>query len=268
MFGITNYSGFGAAAAGTSPPTPPPTTGLYLWNDFSNAASLTTSGSRITTASDLSGNGNYTTNTSTKNPTYSANVQNGLGAALFGGTGTTIGRVENFGTDSSPYSVSFSAVARTTASDFLDLEVGLLDLGVLASPYFWYSLQSLHHSPKFTASQRNTGTLTCGTQTGVPGWAIYVYSGGSGLGSSTARVDGGVFNGSGAADTTSTNNPLRVLIGDAHGQTPWLGYVGEVRVFKNAIGTDDIFKEEGYLAWKWGLQGNLPSDHPYKNAPP
>ena len=25
---------------------------------------------------------------------------------------------------------------------------------------------------------------------------------------------------------------------------------------------------EGYLAWKWGLQGNLPAGHPYKNAPP
>lgn len=25
---------------------------------------------------------------------------------------------------------------------------------------------------------------------------------------------------------------------------------------------------EGYLAWKWGLQGNLPADHPYKNAAP
>ena len=25
---------------------------------------------------------------------------------------------------------------------------------------------------------------------------------------------------------------------------------------------------EGYLAWKWGLVANLPSDHPYKNYPP
>lgn len=25
---------------------------------------------------------------------------------------------------------------------------------------------------------------------------------------------------------------------------------------------------EGYLAWKWGLQGNLPANHPYRNGPP
>ena len=35
-------------------------------------------------------------------------------------------------------------------------------------------------------------------------------------------------------------------------------------------GTDisDIEKAEGYLAWKWGLNGLLPSGHPYKNSPP
>jgi len=36
-------------------------------------------------------------------------------------------------------------------------------------------------------------------------------------------------------------------------------------------GTGDISnvqKAEGYLAWKWGLEGSLPSGHPYKMAPP
>ena len=35
-------------------------------------------------------------------------------------------------------------------------------------------------------------------------------------------------------------------------------------------GTDltDLEKAEGYLAWKWGLEGNLPLSHPYKNSPP
>jgi hypothetical protein len=35
-------------------------------------------------------------------------------------------------------------------------------------------------------------------------------------------------------------------------------------------GTDISYLEqaEGYLAWKWGLVGNLPSGHPYKNSRP
>ena len=35
-------------------------------------------------------------------------------------------------------------------------------------------------------------------------------------------------------------------------------------------GTDisTVEEAEGYIAWKWGLQGNLPVGHPYKNAAP
>ena len=35
-------------------------------------------------------------------------------------------------------------------------------------------------------------------------------------------------------------------------------------------GTDisDVQKAEGYIAHKWGLESNLPADHPYKSEPP
>ena len=33
-------------------------------------------------------------------------------------------------------------------------------------------------------------------------------------------------------------------------------------------GPSDRVINEGYLAWKWGYQGSLPNDHPYKNAAP
>ena len=32
--------------------------------------------------------------------------------------------------------------------------------------------------------------------------------------------------------------------------------------------TTQIEKAEGYLAHKWGLEGNLDSSHPYKSTPP
>jgi hypothetical protein len=35
-----------------------------------------------------------------------------------------------------------------------------------------------------------------------------------------------------------------------------------------ALSTDDVSRIEGYLAHKWALTGNLPSDHPYKTEPP
>ena len=56
--------------------------------------------------------------------------------------------------------------------------------------------------------------------------------------------------------------------GPATGENWDDGAVGE---FVFTDGTEDLDtqqKLEGYLAWKWGLQGALPSDHLYKNAPP
>jgi len=46
------------------------------------------------------------------------------------------------------------------------------------------------------------------------------------------------------------------------------GDIAEIVVVQDALGTSDREKLEGYLAWKWGLEGNLPSGHPYKNAAP
>jgi hypothetical protein len=39
-------------------------------------------------------------------------------------------------------------------------------------------------------------------------------------------------------------------------------------IFNSKLAVSDRQKMEGYLAWKWNLQSNLPSNHPYKNAKP
>ena len=45
-------------------------------------------------------------------------------------------------------------------------------------------------------------------------------------------------------------------------------YIGEIILYNRVVTTFERQQIEGYLAWKWGLQGNLPANHPYKNAPP
>jgi len=42
----------------------------------------------------------------------------------------------------------------------------------------------------------------------------------------------------------------------------------EIVLYNVVLSTTNIQKIEGYLAWKWGLQANLPSNHPHKSAPP
>ena len=46
------------------------------------------------------------------------------------------------------------------------------------------------------------------------------------------------------------------------------GTVREIICVKGALSADNQDKIEGYLAWKWGIQGNLPAGHTYKSAPP
>jgi hypothetical protein len=54
-------------------------------------------------------------------------------------------------------------------------------------------------------------------------------------------------------------------IGDFRG---WRGRICEIIALGRSYVVDERNLVEGYLAWKWGLQANLPADHPYKNAAP
>lgn len=53
--------------------------------------------------------------------------------------------------------------------------------------------------------------------------------------------------------------------------TPDQSIIGKVMNFgvtRSALSTTDRQKLEGYLAWYGGIEGQLPSGHPYRNAPP
>jgi len=46
------------------------------------------------------------------------------------------------------------------------------------------------------------------------------------------------------------------------------GMIGEVVIADGNLSEANRQKMEGYLAWKWGQEANLPSGHPYENNPP
>lgn len=72
-------------------------------------------------------------------------------------------------------------------------------------------------------------------------------------------------------NSLQTNQELRLMRNRASQELD--GRLAEffaVAAIPGTGGTDltDLEKGEGYLAWKWGLVGLLPSGHPYKNNPP
>jgi hypothetical protein len=124
--------------------------------------------------------------------------------------------------------------------------------------------------------QRNTGpiyTTGSGTiQTNVPFIACSIWT--------NAAVEM-YLNGSNlvARNTTWKTSPFtfaNYAIGRAiqpanDGNDPlyvWPGSIGEIIVYGAVLSAQERQQVEGYLAWKWNLQSNLPSYHLYKNYPP
>jgi hypothetical protein len=102
----------------------------------------------------------------------------------------------------------------------------------------------------------------------------------SGLSSGAAYLTSGTFNTSGTGNHWINGSGLQthiasyfvsvaasvVTVGSYAGF--WDGDIIETVILATAATTIDRQLIEGYLAHKWGLAANLPSDHPYKNAAP
>jgi hypothetical protein len=71
-----------------------------------------------------------------------------------------------------------------------------------------------------------------------------------------------------------TDNNMEVLSGwsgaaiGRYGGEYYQGMMYEVMIFNPGLSIDRRQKIEGYLAYKWGLSGNLDAGHPYKASPP
>jgi hypothetical protein len=57
-------------------------------------------------------------------------------------------------------------------------------------------------------------------------------------------------------------------LGNRASVTMPFGEINEVIMVPYGASLDTRQRLEGYAAWKWGLQANLPANHPYKNWPP
>ncbi len=139
-----------------------------------------------------------------------------------------------------------------------------------------------------TADQYPTDALTLNQRAFIldisnPG-DVSLYGGGTlfnvnaGLASNSYNVLGAIFNGAsslisinGTATTgvTSGASASGITIGSGGaGNQPLGGDIGEILFYASSISADLEACTEGYLAWKWGLQGSLPGGHPYKSAAP
>jgi hypothetical protein len=217
------------------------------------------------TVADSSGNGfTLSQATSGNQPLLAVNDLNGKNTLGWNG-GTTYYQLAN-------------AIFSGSAAGSAYIVVKLLTDGGGAQLMDWGSSSSSSDWPYqdgvFYLEFGSTVRKTCGARN-VTSTVYRIYSVYSADSDWAFYVDGGTGGSAGGIApfySTTTNTVgwrvAEVDLGRNHIGGIFNGWMAEV-VFTNAKqSTADRQKMEGYLAWKWGLAGNLSASHPYKAAPP
>jgi len=230
--------------------------GCSHWFDATDSSTIILSSGSLTQWNDKSGNGrNLTAVSGFANATVSSAYQNGLNVFNFSGNGlyrTDLGNV------SYPLDV-FIVVALKSLTNHVDV-LGMGDTAVdnFNSLTFAESAASRWHNG---SSFGNRQTISTSNETSLSflliQWSIA-------NGNYLLRRNGTQL--VQASQTYSFSYPASSAfqIGFRHtniNAANFSGYIGEIVVFNNQIGTIDRQSVESYLAQKWGLVSSLPAGH-------
>lgn len=248
----------------TVPFSPLDVDGCRLWLDASDSVVTGSNGIDVIRWNDKSGYGNHATDVS-GGPTLDPNSIGGKRAVYFEGD-SMYGPLVNTGL----YATSFAVVRSNPGMGFSDHPILSTASPAGTTDFVPLSTSSSIGDDDFETSRNNVNVFIYvgdGAQSTLltswyDGTLAHLSVNGT-PSTSTAVVIGGNFsyNRYGLAANPGTLHPP-----DVSGL--WEGYMGEVLVYHTSLTIADRQKVEGYLAWKWGLEGSLPSNHPYKNAPP
>ncbi|MEI7935189.1 MAG: hypothetical protein WCK27_00740 [Verrucomicrobiota bacterium] len=226
-------------------------TNLSLWLDASSSGSVTVNGANVSQWSDISGRGNNVTNSNVSaQPLYQPTGLNNLPTINFSTSGMWLVGTGTFGVSgNSPRALAAvmnggllatGTPANTEAFGF-DITAG----GNVWAPYF-YGTDVYGYAPAFSYHS----VVMFGQ-----------YSNGVGSG----YANGSFF---GSTSFTANTVPAPIRLGTRSDGATRTGAFSEIVYVNTALPSAQQQRLEGYLAWKWGLQTNLPASHPYYNIAP
>jgi hypothetical protein len=240
--------------------------GCQLWFDAADTTSMLFSGSTVTRWNDKSGNGRNATNGSYAAPTYSATGFNGrypgllfdgsttmLNTTAFlptpvlsaNGTDTSIFVVFNYnlaGGNYGVYGLGFDNNAYVLRTPW---NVGTFGTAIIDTASYFTSRISFEFTSTQAAAQLYSILRS--------GASHFFYQFGS-LTASNLSSTG----------TVGTNSQTFGIGGGIADGVYFNSFISEMIIYNVALTTIQRQEVEGYLAWKWGLQGSLPANHPYK----
>jgi len=242
-----------------------------LWLDGADASTISESGGAVSQWNDKSGNARHVTQAIEANrPTFTANAINGRSALDFDGSNDTLINTSaalqrNVG------ATSFFAVTKldvNTAGEKIVLQT------LTGFPTSRSVLRYVAANTGFNAGGRRLQFDSFQSQ-GVSSYssnvtincAIFNYSSAtlSLIENGSVTVNAATFQTAGSTD----NDAGGLHIGASNtGVNCWDGYLAEIVITEFAVTLSTRQRIEGYLAHKWGLDANLPNDHPYKTTGP
>ena len=235
-----------------------------LWLDANDLSTITLNGTTISQWNDKSGNSrNVSQANSSLQPLYTFGGLNNLNIADFDGANDVLNgiAISNFVTNNS-YSAFVVGLARTIGTNDVNgylNEAFYGDAGGYIAMYL--------RSSNLIGAYNWDGANKVATNAYTPNTVVIGYSELS-SGSIRIRTNGGSETATVSSNTE--NLSFAIQIGRNFNSNTFCldGKIAEIIFTNSALSTTNRQLIEGYLAWKWGLQANLPIDHPYKNNPP
>ena len=226
--------------------------GISLWLDAADTSTITlSSGSNISQWNDKSGNNRNATGINT--PTYSSSNIVMNGSSYFNVNLDFLAGNSHFAfivCSNTNYVNIYGATTGGNGSN--SLHIGFRDSTSYRMNYWgndWYQNFVNYQANKYNILGYFWNYNASKT----------IYANGSLEGSTSQAGTPGTMSGGGT-------------IGNVVGQGVFQGNIQEILFYTSSSGSPVNMTNqqqiEGYLAWKWGLQGNLPSTHPYKKGAP
>jgi hypothetical protein len=215
------------------------------WYDASDSDSITLDGSNVTQWSDKNGIYDLSQGTVNDQPKYGTGTINGLNAIEF--------------QDRSIGSLSQDMSVTTNLPTF---EYVIVIMNRTFGDAFSQAIGSA------TGAGGNNYTVQYRGDVATNKWQNAYYTDGNPLSSTGADA---LYNDACIVvhdGLSLTNFPLMVGGDRGLNSRGWDGFIGEIICGSETLTTELRQKVEGYLAHKWGLTANLPSNHPYKSVAP
>jgi hypothetical protein len=230
-----------------------------LWLDAADASTVTTVSGAVSQWNDKSGNARHATQaTAGRRPAYTSSGLNGKNVLTFADDFLSNASVD-WGDSASSVFLVLGATGSGTFRNIIATGTGLTNqwgYGITnANAYAIFQIAV--GSQAFSVTPSITDIL-CFTSAGRVSTSV-----------SATLTTNGTLNGTQTRSGAGLTSTAGIIIGSNNSVSePFTGFIGEVVLVPEIVSTNTRQQMEGYLAHKWGLTANLPSDHPYKtNAP-